>query len=482
MDRADAEAIHRAGKEAVVVTLSQQCQRIKKLEKLVASLRQDSTNSSKPPSSDGPGTKKKTKKRKSRKMQGGQPGHKGKKRKLLPAEQMDKIHDCYPDQCEECSNHFADDQKKPTDKPARHQWFELPVIKLIMEEFRCHTLTCKCGHRTSASLPKHVAISCFGPRLHAAIAYLNVEHRVTKRGITDIVQNFFNLDIALGSTCNIANRVSDACQPVAEQIRSYVANTFNLNIDETGWKNKAKRIYLWSFVATLCVFFHIDNSRGSKVLKKVLGPVFDGVIGSDDFSAYSAYHKNGKRQLCWAHLIRKFKALKENRGSPDSYIFSKNMLKETGRLFTYWHAYLETDDCSLEQLYQATTLIRARMKKYCEQYRNSEDKAVRTRARRTLKNWPHLFTFLQVEGVEPTNNRAEQSFRHAVMWRKICFGSQSKSGERYVARILSVTRSCKMQGRNPFDFLSELMEATFKEQSIPEILPNVLSNQILCKA
>ncbi len=97
MDRADAEAIHRAGKEAVVVTLSQQCQRIKKLEKLVASLRQDSTNSSKPPSSDGPGTKKKTKKRKSRKKQGGQPGHKGKKRKLLPAEQMDKIHDCYPD-------------------------------------------------------------------------------------------------------------------------------------------------------------------------------------------------------------------------------------------------------------------------------------------------------------------------------------------------------------------------------------------------
>ncbi len=312
-----------------------------------------------------------------------------------------------------------------------------------MEEFRCHTLTCKCGHRTTALLPKHVALSCFGPRLHAAIAYLNVEHRVTKRGITDIVKNIFNLDIALGSTCSIASRVSDACQPVAEQIRSYVANTFNLNIDETGWKNKAKRIYLWSFVGTLCVFFHIDNSRGSKVLKKILGPVFNGVIGSDDYSAYSAYHKNGKRQLCWAHLIRKFKALKENRGSPDSYIFSKNMLKETGRLFTYWHAYLETDGCSLEQLYQATTLIRARMKKYCKQNYDSDDKAVRTRARRTLKNWPHLFTFLQVEGVEPTNNRAEQSFRHAVMWRKICFGSQSKSGERYVARILSVTRTCK---------------------------------------
>jgi transposase len=146
MDRADAEAIHEAGKKAVIVTLHQQCEQIKKLEKLVTSLRQNSTNSSKPPSSDGPETKKKTKKRKSRKKQGGQPGHKGKKRNLPPTEQMDKIHDCYPSQCEECSNHFADDQKKPTDKPARYQWVELPVIKVIMEEFRCHTLTCKCGH------------------------------------------------------------------------------------------------------------------------------------------------------------------------------------------------------------------------------------------------------------------------------------------------------------------------------------------------
>ncbi len=474
MNKADAEAIYDAGKEAVIVTLQQQCEQINKLEKRVASLSKDSSNSSKPPSSDGPAKKKKKKKRKSRKKQGGQPGHKGKKRELLAADQMDEIHDCYPDQCEGCGNHFVDDQKQPTATPARYQWFELPVIKMIMEEFRCHTLSCQCGHRTTGKLPIHVAISCLGPRLHAAIAYLNVEHRVTKRGIVDIAKNIFNLDIALGSTCNIATRVSEACKPVAEQVREYVANAFNLNIDETGWKIKGKRIYLWCFVATLCVFYHIDNSRGSKVLKQVLGSVFNGIIGSDDFSAYSAYHKNGKRQLCWAHIIRQLKLLKENRGSPDSYIFGKNMLKETGRLFTYVHAYLESDDCSLKELHQATTLIRARMKKWCTKYRDSEDQAVRTRARKILKNWPHLFTFLEVEGVEPTNNRAERAFRHAVQWRKICFGSQSDAGLRYVERILTITRTCKMQNRNPYVFLSELMEATFKELPIPEILPDVL--------
>jgi len=476
MDRADAEEICDAGREVIIATLNQQCERIKKLEKLVASLRKNSTNSSKPPSSDGPEVQKKNKKPKGRKKQGGQPGHKGKNRELLPVEQMDHIHEQYPDQCEKCGYFFAEDQKNPTNNPRRHQWFELPVVKPIMEEFRCHNLTCQCGHQTIANLPKHIAISSFGPRLHAAIAYLNVEHRVTRRGITDIFKNFFNLDLALGSTCNVASRVASACKPVAGQLKAYTANALVLNIDETGWKNKGKRRYLWTFVSNLCVYFLISTSRGAKVLEEVLGPTFQGVIGSDDHSAYNAYHKTGKRQLCWPHLIRKLKALKDNRGSPDAYIFAKNMLKETGRLFTYWHAYLESDDCSLEQLYHATTLIRARMKKYCNQYKDSDDKAVRTRARRTLKNWPHLFTFLQVKGVEPTNNRAERSFRHAVQWRKICFGSQSNKGERYVERILSVTRTCKMQGRNPLDFLAELMDATFNEQPPPEIFLPPLPN------
>jgi transposase len=470
MDRSDAEEIYAAGKEAVITTLLQQCERIKKLEKRVASLSQDSTNSSKPPSSDGPELKKRPKKRKSRKKQGGQPGHNGKNRELLPAEKMDKIHEHFPEQCEKCSTAFTDEQKAPTDNPSRYQWFELPKVQPIREEHRCHKLTCRCGCETTADLPKHVAVSSFGPRLHAVIAYLNVEHRVSRRGITEILKNFYNLDIALGSTCNAATRVSEACKPVVEHIKEFIVNAFNLNIDETGWKNKGKRRYLWTFVSSICVYFVISASRSSKVLKDVLGPVFEGAITSDDHSAYSAYHKNGKRQLCWPHLIRKLKALKDNRGSPDAYIFSKNMLKETGRLFTYWHAYRESD-CSLEELNQATALIRARMKKYCHKYHDSEDKAVRTRARRTLKNWPHLFTFLEIEGVDPTNNAAERSFRHAVLWRKLCFGSQSDTGERFVERILSVTRTCKMQKRNAVDYLTDVMAATFYDEPLPEILP-----------
>jgi len=182
-----------------------------------------------------------------------------------------------------------------------------------------------------------------------------------------------------------------------------------------------------AFVSPLVVYFSIAASRGAKVLGSILGAAFKGVITSDDHSAYGSYHNNGVRQLCWAHLIRKFKGLKDSRGSPDAYVFAKNMLKEVGHIFACWHAFRK-GLISRRQLLDATTLARARMKRYCLKYQSSPDQAVRTRAKRTLKNWAHLFTFLSYEGVEPTNNAAEQALRPAVQWRKLCFGNQSAAG------------------------------------------------------
>ncbi|MGA2405090.1 MAG: transposase [Syntrophobacteraceae bacterium] len=152
---------------------------------------------------------------------------------------------------------------------------------------------------------------------------------------------------------------------------------------------------------------------GSCVLSFVPGDVFAGIITSDDHSAYSAYHKNGLRQLCWAHLIRKFKALEDVRGSPDACRFAKCMLKEIEKLFTCWYAFLDKA-LTREELRQSSALIRGRMKRLCRHYQSSSDNAVVTRASQTLKNWNHLFTFIFHEGVEPTNNAAERALRFAV--------------------------------------------------------------------
>ncbi len=475
MDRREAEIIFESGKEAVIEKLLEMSariafleQKVREFDQKIASLTTNSTNSSKPPSSDGPNVQR-PKKNKSHRSAGGQKGHKGHKRELLPVEQMDRVLDYYPAACEKCTAALDPTTCKETSDPSRYQTFELPEIKPVKTEHRCHELGCSCGHRTRAKLPDEVAQSQFGPRVHGATGYLSSVHKIGRRGIVEIMNTLFGLDMCVGSVCNCLDRVSTEMEPVVEEVRQTLPDSTNVNADETGWKCKGKRRYLWVFVSPLVIYFCVAASRGAKVIRSVLGDVFNGVISSDDHSAYSSYHKNGVRQLCWAHIIRKLKALKESRASPDAYVFSKNMLKEVGQIFGCWHAFLD-GYITREQLLNATTLMRARMKRYCQKYLTSTDAEVCTRAKRLLDNWDHLFTFLTHEGVEPTNNIAERAIRPAVQWRKLCFGNQSEEGERFTERILTVTRTCRHQGKNPFHFLCELMEAAFKGTPKPSLV------------
>jgi transposase len=468
MDKPEAERLYDSGKDPTVGKLLELDEENKTLKAKIAALSTDSTNSSKPPSSDGPAVKKKSKKP-SRRKRGGQKGHKGKKRALLPEAEMDNLQNIYPQTCEECGKTLTPNQSEEPSKPIRHQVFDLPEIHPIKTEYRCFELACSCGHLTRAALPAEVAGSNFGPGVHAAVAYLASVHRGTRRGIAEIMSTIFNLDISLGAICHILERVSLACEPEAEHIKENIAGSSALNIDETGWKSAGSRRWLWVFVSSVAVFFRVSSSRASKVLQSVLGESFTGVITSDDHSAYSKYHKSGVRQLCWAHLIRKLKCLKDGRASPAAYLFSRHMLKEAGTLFSYWHAFKEAG-CSREELWQASALIRGRMKCCCLRYLESTDKDVRTRAAGFIKNWDILFTFLRIEGVEPTNNAAERAIRPAVQWRKICFGNQTCDGERFTERILTVTRTCKVQQRNPFQFLAHLMSAFFRQEPLPSLV------------
>jgi transposase len=368
MDAREAELIYLAGKEAVIQMLLEMAARTKALEqqvlaleKKIASLSSDSTNSSKPPSSDGPGVAK-AKRRKSSRSPGGQKGHKGHERELLAVEEMDQVLDHYPPACEKCAAALDPENCEETSPPVRHQRFELPEIKPIATEYRCHELACTCGHKTRAELPPEVAQSVFEPRVHGAVAYLSSVHRIGRRGIVEIMNTLFGLDMCLGSVCNCLDRVSPELEPVAEEIRQSLADSPSLNIDETGWKNQGDRRNLWVFVSPLAVYFSIAVSRGAKVLRAVLGDSFPGVITSDDHPAYRCY------------------------------------------------------------------------------------------------------------GVEPTNNGAERALRPAVQWRKLCFGNQSDGGKRFIERILTVTRTCQLQGRNPFHFLAGLMKAAFKEMPRPSLV------------
>ena len=134
---------------------------------------------------------------------------------------------------------------------------------------------------------------------------------------------------------------------------------------------------------------------------------------------------------------------------------------------------------SREQLLEAAMALRAGFKAELEaaaalpiapKEKSPLARTVRT-ARRLLKVEPALWTFLFVEGVEPTNNLAEQALRAAVIWRRTSFGSQSQAGSEFVSRILTVVTSLKAQQRNPLDYLTEACLNKRLGLSAPSLLP-----------
>ena len=212
------------------------------------------------------------------------------------------------------------------------------------------------------------------------------------------------------------------------------------------------------------------GARGacSKVLKEVLGDVFHGTLCSDMYSSYKAFHK-GDRQFCWAHIIRNLKGVKHACRSPDGVNFSKSMLAEIGRMFALWHAFRE-ERLDRKTLVLKSGPIRARMGRCLQSYHTSDDYDVRQTAKSLLKHWEGLFTFLYHDGVEPTNNMAERALRPAVQWRKICFGNQSEDGEVLTARLLTVTRTCKLQQKDPLAFLVDSIVAQRSGLPAPSLI------------
>ncbi len=461
MTREQARAIAYGDRDLIVEVLLQLSQtvdrltaRVKELERQIAILTKDSSNSSKPPSSDGPAKKPKPRPpKKSRKRKpGGQPGHKGSNRGLIPSDEADRIIPLAPQTCDHCGKALVPGMAgcSATGKYFRSQVIDIPVPEPHVTEYQRRSFRCSCGEETWAKLPKE-AQSAFGPRLTAALAYLTSLHRVTRRGCQDISKALFGIEISLGAVCKLHQGVSESLADPCQEIKQALPKQKVLNADETGWNTRGQRRWLWHLATPRFAYYHIAPSRGSKVLKEILGEVFNGILCSDMYSAYKAFH-DGVRQFCWTHIIRNIKGIKHACRSPDAANFSKQLLAETGLMFSLWHAF-RREHVDRDTLVVKSVPVRARMHRCLQRYLPSSDHDVGKAAKSLLNHWHGLFTFLQCDRVEPTNNSAERGVRPAVQWRKICFGNQSEQGELLTARMLTAVRTCILQKKNPFLFL-----------------------------
>ena len=427
-------------KNFVLFLLKKNAELEKRIEVLEKKLNKNSSNSSKPPSSDNPY---KEKPKKNTKGKGKKKRRKGHQQKMLEPTDVKNI---VPEACSCGNTHFVSTSPYYT-----HQVIELPEIEMEVTHFVLHKGECPCcGKLNKAVVPKEHRTG-FGPRLSAMIAQMAGNMGDSRTIIQDFCSSVLGFHISLGAIQKVIDRASEAIKPHYENIGNEARQSSVNYIDETSHRQKGKLEWLWVMANTAVAFFMIHPKRSKKAFEALIKD-WMGILVSDGYGVYQKWV--GQRQTCLAHLIRKATELSESK-TPEIAKCGKWSKAELQRLCHMAHSPPTSGQWNA---------FYARLIRLISIYEDRKDDAGRF-ARRLLREIESLWTFLVEEGVAPTNNHAERMLRFAVLWRKRSYGTRNEKGDRWVERILSLRQTCRLRSKTTYPVLVDAMRAYFKEQT-----------------
>jgi transposase len=459
-----------ANKEAARAELEAQVIKLKgEVQLLNDRLNQNSSNSHLPPSSDGPGASKKKRKSKptakTKRKRGGQKGHRGAHRELLPPERVNEVIDVFPAVCLGCA---ATSTTTPDSAPRRHQLVELENNAAHVIEIRRHEVTCdRCGSRTRASIEEaKVPASPFGPRLVATVALLTGVYHLSRRKAKRLLSELLGVELSLGAVSTIEARASEALKPAADEAQREVERAEVKHTDATPWLRAGVTMSLWTTASAMATVYRILDDGRRETIEPLFG-LKEGILVSDRASVFG-FWRMAARQICWAHLLRKFVSFSE-RDDESAAEYGRELLGCTSLVFEYWHGYLE-GELSREKFVAWLHPVQ-------QLFRSTLERAVAANIERLsgscaniLDHADALWTFVNHDGVEPTNNHAEQELRGFVLWRKCSFGTQSERGERFAERIMTVAHTARKRGKSVLDFIAQSVAALINDATPPSLL------------
>lgn len=436
-----------------------------RVAELTERLGQNSRNSHLPPSSDPPGAAGKGggQRPKSGRPRGGQRGHRGSRRELVTADKVDEFIDLYPAECENC---WAALPEKPDPGAKRYQWIEVPPLQPHIKESRRHEVSCACcGHKTRAAYDEQeIPASPFGPRLMAIVALLTGVYHVSRRRTAKLLSDLVGVPISLGAVSAVEARVSDAVEPAVAEAWQRVEGSPVKHTDGTTWLKAGAVLALWTIASAAATVFKIV-ANGSRATLVPLYGALRGILVSDRAAALSFWAMD-RRQICWAHLLRKFVAFSERAGP--SAEFGRQLLDYTGLLFDYWHDY-KAGKLDRATFHAWMGPVRAQVEAVLERAVASDLAHLAGSCANILEHRVALWTFVDVAGVEPTNNHAERELRAFVLWRKRSFGTQSDRGNLFAERLMTVAHTARKQGTDVLAFLAACCQAQLDGTRAPSL-------------
>jgi transposase len=426
--------------------------RVERLERKIAGLEallgRDSSNSNRPPSSDLPSQRAERPARPpSGKKPGGQPGHQACQRALLPDEQVTRREHRAPRRCRRCAASLADAEEIA---PLRHQVVEIPRIAPDVTEYVLGRRRCAiCQTVTAARFPQGTPRGMCGPRLMGLIALLTGAYHLSRRTTATLLGDVLGVKLSLGTVSNVESHVSDALAPAHAEALARVRQAKVKNLDATSWAQAGEPRSLWTFASRLATVFVITLGATTDVVRELVGTV-RGTLVTDRGSQFGFWAMD-RRQICWAHLVRKFVAFTQSPRQEVQTLGEALLLLSQAHL-ACWHRV--RDGTETRQGLQA---LIARLEPI---FLGHLERAVGLRlsgvsgvCANLLAHKDALFTYAFVDGVPTTNNHAERELRSFVLWRKQTAGTRSERGDRYAERVMTVVHTLRKQGRHVLSFL-----------------------------
>ncbi len=455
-----------ADKDALIAQLQEENrqlhQMVRQLQEEIARLKKHSGNSSKPPSSDIVKPQKSAGRRRKKRKRGAQPGHRKNTRISFAPEQVDEVI--------EYEFRGADAEGlEPLD-----DWYVLQQVTLPKKLYRVveHRARKYRDRRTGrihiAPIPEEVHTGgLLGADMTAAIAFMKGGCHMSYSTIGQFFKEVIRLDLSRGVLCKATQKVSQALSVPYQQLLEHLPDASHLGIDETGHKDDGRLHWTWCFQTPLYSLFHIDASRGSEVLIRVLGEHFTGIIGCDYWGAYRKYARlfNVWVQYCMAHLIRDIRFLADHRSKPLAR-WGRKLLAWLKKLFGTLH---RRDRCRERTFTRKLLEIK---RGFLSRMRRPPNHALAKKLARRFKGRAaeDYFRFLAEPAIEPTNNSTERDIRHTVIDRRVTQGTRGQAGMQWCERIWTTIATCKKQQRNVFGFIHQSIIAHWTGSQGPGLL------------
>lgn len=399
------------------------------LEKRLAAAEQNnihknSSNSSLAPSQDFNKKKRTNNREKSTKKQGGQPGHQPHILKMsdTPHKRIPII----PKACCSCGKRLNLRKKILIDSK---QEIDIPAVEAIISQFDKYQISCSCGHVSNGKFPNRLKAKVqYGARTRALVSYLSVFQYIPFLRIKELFKTCFNLKIAKATLSNSIKRSAKIYKKSHLIIKNFVKNSPVVGADETHIKINGAKGYLWVWQNSKATFITCENNRKKDNIYKHFPNGFPfAVLISDRYSSQLSTPAKA-HQICWVHLLRHLKFLKESENN--SWIRKLRKLFERAKILDQQKKIWKSSDRKTKKLeYDLDKLLLQKLNK-------SDFKYTEILRKSLIKNRDTLFTFLYYEACSFHNNDAERAIRNAKVKMKVSL--QFKTGGQFYAIIRSV--------------------------------------------